>query len=69
MPKIGKLTWNSGGSPAKIYIPRQRSTVRILMKDGVPCDETITVTVSSKTIGMRDMRRWSGGAIKNNGCF
>ena len=43
--------------PAKIRIPRQKSVVHVLMKDGVPCDEYIEVIIPAKTIGMRDHRR------------
>jgi hypothetical protein len=47
----------SYGSPAKIRMPRQRSVVHVLMKDGVPCDEFVEVIIPARTIGMRDQRR------------
>jgi len=47
----------SHGFPAKIRIPRRRSVVRVLMKDGIPCDEFVEVTIPARTIGMRDARK------------
>ena len=52
------------GFPARIRLPRYKAPVRILMKDGVPCDEVQDVTVRAKTIGMRDFRRWNGGTCE-----
>ena len=45
------------GFPAKIRIPGYKSPVRVLVKNGVACDELVEVRVSAKTIGMRDWRR------------
>jgi len=45
------------GFPARIRIPRQRSMVHVLVKDGMPCDEFVEVIIPAKTIGMRDARR------------
>lgn len=47
----------SHGFPPRIRIPRQRSMVHVLVKDGVPCDELVEVIISARTIGMRDARR------------
>jgi hypothetical protein len=47
----------SHGFPAKIRIPRRRSLVHVLMKDGIPCDEFVEVIIPAKTIGMRDARK------------
>jgi hypothetical protein len=47
----------SHGFPARIRIPRQRSTVHVLVKDGMPCDELVDVIIPAKTIGMRDARQ------------
>jgi hypothetical protein len=47
----------SHGFPARTRIPRQRSTVHVLVKDGVPCDEVAEVIIPAKIIGMRDARR------------
>jgi hypothetical protein len=47
----------SHGFPPKIRIPRQRSVVHVLVKDGVPCDEFVEVFIPARTIGMRDARR------------
>jgi hypothetical protein len=47
----------SHGFPAKIRIPRQKSVVHVLMKNGVPCDEFVEVIIPARTIGMRDSRR------------
>lgn len=49
----------SHGFPARTRIPRQRSVVHVLVKDGMPCDELVEVIIPAKTIGMRDMRRRS----------
>jgi len=46
----------SHGFPARIRIPRQRSVVHVLMKDGIPCDEFVEV-IPARTIGMRDARK------------
>jgi hypothetical protein len=45
------------GFPAKVRIPRQRSVVHVLMKNGMPCDEFVEVIIPAKTISMRDARR------------
>jgi len=45
------------GFPARIRIPRQRSVVHVLVKNGIPCDEFVEVIIPAKTIGMRDARR------------
>lgn len=45
------------GLPARIRLPRYKAPVRILMKDGVPCDEVEHVTVPARPIWMRDRRR------------
>lgn len=47
----------SQGFPAKIRIPRQKSVVHVLMKNGVPCDEFVEVIIPARTMGMRDSRR------------
>jgi len=47
----------SHGFPTKIRIPRQRSVVHVLMKDGIPCDEYIEVVIPARSIGMRDARK------------
>lgn len=47
----------SHGFPARIRIPRQRSLVRVLVKNGVPCDELVEVIIPARTIGMRDARK------------
>lgn len=47
----------SHGFPARIHIPRRRSVVHVLVKDGMPCDELVEVIIPAKTIGMRDARR------------
>lgn len=47
----------SHGFPPKIRIPRQKSVVHVLVKDGIPCDEVVEVIIPAKTIGMRDARR------------
>jgi len=47
----------SHGFPAKIRIPRQKSPVHILAKNGVPCDEYVEVAIPAKSIGMRDWRK------------
>jgi hypothetical protein len=47
----------SHGFPARIRIPRQRSLVHVLVRDGMPCDELVEVIIPAKTIGMRDARR------------
>ena len=44
----------SYGFPARIRIPRQRSVVHVLVKNGMPCDEFVEVIIPAKTIGMRD---------------
>jgi hypothetical protein len=38
-------------------MPRQKSVVHILMKNGTPCDERIEVTIPARRIGMRQWRR------------
>jgi len=45
------------GFPAVVRIPQQRTEVRVLVRDGVLCDEVIDVTIPAKRIGMRDYRR------------
>jgi len=55
------------GFPARIRVPRHKAPVRILMKNGVPCDEVVAVTIPAKTIGMRDPRRWNGGTCERRG--
>ena len=57
------------GFPARIHIPRHKAPVRILMKDGIPCDALIDVTIRAKSIGMRDERRWNGGGVKTDGKY
>jgi hypothetical protein len=47
----------SHGFPARIRLPRQRSVVHVLMKDGIPCDEFVEVIIPARTIGMRDARK------------
>ena len=58
--KVFKQTTHHG-FPPQIRIARHKSPVRILMKNGVACDEPVAVTVPARTIGMRDRRRWNGG--------
>ena len=45
------------GFPAKIRIPRHRSLVHVLAKNGKACDEFVEITVPARTIGMRDWRK------------
>lgn len=47
----------SHGFPPKIRIPRYKSLVHVLAKNGVACDELLEVTVPSRIIGMRDRRK------------
>jgi len=47
----------SHGFPAKIRIPRHKAVVHVLMKDGIPCDEYLQMTIPAKSIGMRDARK------------
>jgi len=47
----------SHGFPPEIRIPRQKSLVHVLFKNGVPCDEFVMVTIPARRIGMRDRRR------------
>jgi hypothetical protein len=47
----------SHGFPARIRIPRQKSRVHVLAKNGVACDEFVEVSIPAKTIGMRDSRK------------
>lgn len=54
------------GFPHSIRIPRQRSMVHVLVKDGVPCDEIVEVIIPAKTIGMRDAR-WRPTSCANPG--
>jgi hypothetical protein len=42
------------GSPATIRIPRHKSLVHVLARNGVACDEFIEITVPAKTIKLRD---------------
>jgi len=55
------------GFPPTIRIPRLKVPVRILMKNGVPCDEVVDVTVRAKTLGMRNRGRWNGGTCEGRG--
>jgi hypothetical protein len=45
------------GFPPAVRIPRHKSVVHILVKNGVACDEYVEVNVPAKTIGMRDRRK------------
>ncbi len=47
----------SHGFPPKIRVPRRKSAVHILMKDGIPCDEYVEVIIPARSIGMRDGRK------------
>ena len=47
----------SHGLPARIRIPRKKSIVHVLVKNGMACDEFVEVTVPAKIIGMRDWRK------------
>jgi len=64
--KVFKQT-TSHGFPPRIRLPRHKAPVRILMKNGVPCDEVEDVTVRARTIGMRDRARWNGGTCERLG--
>ena len=55
--KISLRQTPSHGFPTKIRIPRQRSVVHVLMKDGIPCDESVEVIIPARTVGMRDARK------------
>jgi hypothetical protein len=57
----------SHGFPPRIRLPRRKAPVRILMKDGVPCNEVVEIVIPAKTIGMRDPWRWNGGTCEGRG--
>ena len=49
--------FTSHGFPARIRIPRQKSMVHVLMREGIPCDEFVEVIIPARTIGMRDAQK------------
>ena len=47
----------SHGFAARVCIPRQKSLVHVLAKNGLACDEFVEITVPAKSIGMRNWRK------------
>ena len=53
------------GFPHSIVIPKTRSKVKVLMRDGIPVNEVREVTIPQRVIGMRDARKING--VNKNG--